>query len=218
MRCREDTLRFWPRLWPLAANGNLISLRDTENLSHFTGRGPEHEPPAFLSNSIQRPVTVQSRNSIRSKCYCAWEVKLRQNAGPQGGRFARRQRTELLTDLLGADKHASPTLFCPVQLPEGHLALIKIPSALLMQKSSSWAAARTNALGSSCARPAVSKPAWTNRSQTSTPRQCQPYKRSLCRMCLRQSVLSTQRCKSQSSHRGMHQNKSRTRFSVAIRQ
>lgn len=74
---------------------------------------------------------------------------------------------ELLTDLLGADKHASPVLFCPVQLPEGHLALIKIPSVLLMRKSSSWAAACTNAHGSSCARPAVSRPTWTNRSQTS---------------------------------------------------
>lgn len=92
---------------------------------------------------------------------CVEKVKL------DDGLWVKVLHMELLTDLLGADKQASPALFCPVWLPEAHLALIKIPSVLLMQKSSSWAAARVNALGSSCARPAVSGTTWTNRSQTS---------------------------------------------------
>lgn len=119
---------------------------------------------------------------------------------------------ELLTDLLGADKHTSPALFCPMQLPEGHLALIKIPSVLLMRKSSSWAAACRNALGSSCARSRQ----WAHMDKSLTDILCSGSfshaKASLRQMCLRRGVLSTPKRKSQSSRRGMHQNKSGTLY------
>lgn len=90
--------------------------------------------------------------------------------------------------------------FALCKFPEGHLALIKIPLVLLMRKSSSWAAAHANAFGSSCARPAIREPTWTNRSQTSLLWQHWPNKHSLCQMCLLQALLSTRKFKSQSSH------------------
>lgn len=73
--------------------------------------------------------------AVGSKRYCVREVNLTPNDGLQGESFVWRQHMELLTDLFGPDKHANPAPFCPVQLLKGHLALIKIPSELLMRNS-----------------------------------------------------------------------------------
>lgn len=211
MRCHEDTLRFWPRLWPPAADSNPISLRDLKSC-HISLLGAKAQDPCFLVNSIPTSCcrAVEEFSRIRM-LLCrgnkadpkSTDSKVKVLHG--GSIWSCWQTCSGLINTLVLH------CFSPCSFPV-HLALIKIPSVLLMRKFSSCAAVRANAFGSSCARPAVDEPTWKNCSQTSLLRQRQPNKRSPCQMCLLQALLSTWKFKSQSSHRGMHQNKSRTRY------